>query len=230
MKESQKINEILSPLVVEQRRERIERVLHHRTSSLTLVLEDLRNPHNISAAMRSADAFGITDIHLIGDAIELSSGISLGTERWMRMHRHTTAQNALDALRDDGFAIVALQPEEDTRIGNAKKLPITELPFEDRLALVFGNEHKGLSEILANAAMYHAFIPMYGFVESLNVSVACALTLFCSTIAATRPERRSPELTPEEKEQLRANWLQQSVRGAETILRELSLRERDTQK
>ena len=237
MANDKEICALLERFVVPQRLQRLESVLSARTNSLTVVLENVRNPHNISAVLRSADAFGINTIHLLGsqsDAeFEYSSGISLGTERWMQLQHHDGADSAIDSLLLQGYEIVVLQPENDTRCLNQNsvklpvtQLPVTQLPFEKPLALVFGNEHSGVSKQFVERAKYHAFIPMFGFVESFNISVACAITLFCSTISPSTPQRRCQPLADSERENLRAKWLQQSVRGADIILRDVD--DRDT--
>ena len=230
MASDKEISALLERFVVPQRLERLENVLSARTNSLTVVLENVRNPHNISAVLRSADAFGVNTVHLLGtqpdSEFEYSSGISLGTERWMQLQRHENTKSAIELLVQQGYEIVVLQPENDTRCLNqeAQKTCVTQLPFESPLALVFGNEHSGVSSQFVENAKYHAFIPMFGFVESFNISVACAITLFCSTISASNPQRRCKPLTESERESLKAKWLQQSVRGADIILRDVDER------
>lgn len=224
MSDVEKTNKLLERFVVPERLQRLEQVLDARTSSLTIVLEEIRNPHNISAVLRSADAFGLQEVHLVGKNFEYSSGISLGSERWLSLQRHETASSALAALQADGFAPVVLQPEDDIRFSTVEKLPITALPFENKLALVFGNEHKGVSQLFIEQAQYHAFIPMCGFVESLNISVACAISLFAAQLPQCPPQRRTQALGEEQRRALRAQWLQQSVRGADIILRDIDQR------
>ena len=224
-------NDILEEFVVPERRARIEEVLRNRTSALTIVLDHVRNFHNISAVLRSADAFGITRVHLVGPEHEFSSGISLGTERWIQLTKHHAAAEAVAALKSDGFQLVMLQPEGDSRGAGETipSLPITDLPFEQKLALVFGNETNGVSPEFVQAIDLHAFIPMYGFVESLNVSVACAITLFCSTLGRSQDSRRTPPLGEEEKAMLKQAWLTKTVKNADAILREVSRRSEASQ-
>ncbi len=222
---SEKAAEALEQFMYPARLERLEHVLSHRTKALTVVLDGVHNHHNISAVIRSADAFGVRTVHLVGEGFTYSRGITLGTERWVQIERHKTGLEALSALRKDGYRIVVTAPEDDPRRPNVKAVPVFDLPFETPLAIVFGNEKSGVSAELLAAAELHAFIPMVGFVESLNISVACALTLFSSTFSGARIERRVPLLEHTDREELRREWLVKGTRRADAILREIERRE-----
>ena len=211
--------EVLEQFLLPSRLERLNQVAENRTNSLTVVLEEVHNPHNISAVIRSADAFGVNKVHFIGSSLDYSRGISLGTERWIRTIKHKSATDAVKVLKDDGFSLVVMQPElDEAHNGQKKSIPINELPFSEKLALVFGNEHKGVSEELVKAADYSAFIPMYGFVESLNISVACAISLFCSTISDAKNERQTKKLGDTELRELKNEWLKKDLKGSKLIL------------
>jgi tRNA (guanosine-2'-O-)-methyltransferase len=212
----------LDPFMAPERRERLESVLAHRTDHLTIVLDQVQNYHNISAVLRSADAFGITTVHLIGDAFEYSRTISLGAENWIVLKRYKTSVEAAAALKREGYKLVVLRPKKDE--SDTTNLPIFSLPFTEKLALVFGNEKDGVSAELAHEAEIAAHIPMFGFVESLNVSVACAITLFCSSIGHVDGKRGLPELPPALREELKDRWFKKSVRRSEEILREIEKR------
>ena len=215
----------LEQFIFPKRIERLDRVLSQRTSSLTVVLDGVHNHHNISAVIRSADAFGVRAVHLIGDGFSYARGITLGTERWIEIERHKNGAEALEKLRAGGFQIAVTAPEDDERAPHVKTVPVYDLPFEQPLAIVFGNERTGVSPELFAAAQYHAFIPMVGFVESLNISVACALTLFSSTFSNAERKRRVPVLADQEREDLRGEWLIKGTKRADIILREIERRE-----
>lgn len=212
----------LEEFLVPDRRERLESVLNSRASSLTIVLDQVQNYHNISAVIRSADAFGITAVHLIGDSFEYSKAISLGAENWVVLQRHKTPSEAAAILKQAGYKLVVLRPKKDQ--ADIENLPVFNLPFGEKLALVFGNEKDGVSPELETAADIAAHIPMFGFVESLNVSVACAITLFCSSLGKVEGIRNLPSISPDERAELRDRWFKKSVRRSDAILREIEKR------
>ena len=226
-KEQEEGEEYLCRFLTDNRLRRLDEILSLRTSSLTIVLDRVHNYHNISAVMRSAEAFGLAEIHLLGSTFEYSRDISLGTEQWIDLHVHQSAAEALSALKERGYGLVILEPYEKALLRQGiQAFPIYQLPFEEKLALVFGNEHEGVSEEICTAARYSAYIPMFGFVDSLNISVACAVSLFCSTIAPSEGRRRVQALSDPEKELLRRRWLRSRVRRADAILREIERRKR----
>ena len=205
----------LEQFATPERIERLENVLRSRTSSTRVLLENVNNHHNISAVIRSADAFGIQHLHLIGNNLEYSSGITMGSERWVTLHQHQDPLEAVRELKKQNYKIVVLQPEDFEVDGtDYPSIPVFELPFNDRLVLAFGNERNGISPELAKEADLHAFIPMFGFVESLNISVAAAITMFCSTISGTNRKRN-----------LHQEWLRTGIRNSDLILKEIQRRE-----
>ena len=212
-----KVNIELEKLVTDSRISKIETVLDNRTSNLTIVLDNISNLHNISAVIRSVDAFGITDIHLINNDSnslrDLSDGISLGSEKWVNLIQHKDESELISTLKANNMLLVALLPPDK----NNQSIPITQLPFENPLALMFGNEVKGLNDKLIENADISAYIPMYGFVESLNISVACAISLFCSTIATTKPKLRPNRMTKARRLELREEWIRKSIQNVDKI-------------
>lgn len=154
-----------------ERQQRIERMLGQRLQSLTIVAEGLYLRHNVSAIMRSAEAFGIHDVHLITDAAQAHSGAARGAERWVELHRHLDTESCLASLKKEGFRVVVadLQPGA---------LTPEEIPVEGKLALFMGTELGGVSERARQMADDFVRIPMRGLTQSLNVSVAAACLLF----------------------------------------------------
>ncbi len=205
----------LQEFMLPQRLERLESVLEERTRSTVIVLDHVHNFHNISAVIRTADAFGINDIYLVGEDFEYSRGISLGAERWVDLKKYNSAKESSAALIADGYQIVVLQPQNK----EGTNTPVFELPFSEKLALIFGNEHSGVSKEFIEAANYRAFIPMLGFVESLNISVAAAITMFCSTFSDASATRQVQPLAEDDKDEIKKKWLKNSVRHSEAILR-----------
>jgi tRNA (guanosine-2'-O-)-methyltransferase len=208
---------LLAPFVVPERLERFEKVLNERTANLCVVLDEVHNEHNVSAVIRSADAFGLCEVFVTGEHFRHNVGITMGAERWLKIHRIETAEETRKILVERGFQTVILQPA-DYETNGTKSVSVSELPFEEKLALVFGNEKRGVSETFKSSADYFAYIPMYGFVDSFNVSVAAGICLFASTVAKGKPTRRVQTINEQEKEALRSQWLKDDIRGSELIL------------
>lgn len=167
--------ETLEPLTVDERRARLWSVVRGRIGSVTVVMDAPHDPHNAAAVLRSCDALGIPRVHLIPREEDFAVGrtVSKGAERWIEVIRHRTPEAALDALHADGYVTVATHPE-----GNLAPEDLATLP---RVALILGNEHDGLRDALHEGARNSVRIPMRGFVESFNVSVAAAVLLYAAT-------------------------------------------------
>ncbi len=199
---------ILSPMVTEARLARMNAVIAQRSASLVVVLEELTDPHNGSAIMRSADAFGVQEVHVIPSehGFLAAHRVAKGTHRWLDIVRHDDARACVDALHGRGFEVLVAAMDGE--------LTPRDLAERDRVAVVLGNEHAGASEAMRGAADGSFAIPMYGFVESLNVSVAAAVTL---SIAS---EGHRGNLDDERREALLARYLMTSVKDAARVVRE----------
>jgi tRNA (guanosine-2'-O-)-methyltransferase len=206
------IIERLEPLVLERRRQRFLEVIGARVGNVTLLLDDLADPHNRAAIVRSCDAFGIQELHAVQAADEflVHHLVAAGTERWVDVCRHLTPGAAAEHLLERGFELVETHPKGE--------LVPEDLASVPRLALVMGNEHRGIHPVLSSAARRRVRIPMRGFVESLNVSVCAAVLL----AAATRG--RAGDLPPEARQHLYARSLFLSVPRAERVLDALATR------
>lgn len=201
-----RIIEKLEPLVLERRRACFERVIEARIGSVTLLLDELSDPHNRAAIVRSCDAFGVQELHSVQPASDFSvhHGVAAGTERWVDVHAHATARAAVEHLEERGFELVQTHPKGELEPDDLGTIP--------RLALILGNEHRGIDPVFASAARRSVRIPMRGFVESLNVSVSAAVLL----AAATRG--RSGDLAAKSKQHLYARALFNSVPRAREVL------------
>lgn len=210
--QARRIVEALSPYVSEARQARIRQVLNHRSRSVTLVLEDVVNDHNGAAVLRTADAMGLMEVHVVPNeaGFKASRKVAQGSQKWLDAVRHRSLGSCYDALRTRGFEIWASAVHGDA-------VPLPEVPSDRPVAFVFGNEHDGVSEYgLENAdRLFH--VPMFGFVESLNVSVAAALTLAHATDRRRQLGTWAP-LTPEERIEFEARWFTRSVRAAAPLL------------
>lgn len=198
----------LEPLLTAERRARIDAVIGARSTAVTAVLDGLVDPHNVSAVLRSADAFGVQHVHVIQgtDPFLATTRIAQGADRWVDVIRHATSAACVRELRARGHRIFVASMEG--------AVAPEALAHEPRVAIVFGNEHSGVSQELRDLADGTYAIPMCGFVQSLNVSVAAAITLFSAM------RGRPGDLDPEAALSLRARYVWKSVPQAEAILDE----------
>jgi len=209
--------ERLSGVLTDARKERIEKVIRGRTYNVAAVSEHLYDVGNMSAVMRSAECFGFMPFHIIerpGASYKMSDRISRGTEKWLDIHIHRGPNGTVDcfsSLRRDGFKIYATDLNATTTID--------EIDFTQNVAIVFGNEKDGISAEARANADGRILIPMYGFAQSLNISVAAAL-LF-SHVHRRRSEVRgaSGDLTPREREVLTAHYYLRTLDAAENYFK-----------
>ncbi len=205
----------LSGFVSAPRRRRIEQVLAERTRWIALVLEDIYQPHNSSAVLRSCECFGVQDVHIIENSNEYnpSPQVDMGSSGWLTLHRYDegidNTELAIAVLRERGYKLVATTPHRDDCL-------LEDLAVDQPLALLFGTEDTGLSERALAASDAFVRIPMYGFTESLNISVSAALMLRELT-RKMRVENRAWQLSGNEEAELRLQWYRGSIRGVELI-------------
>jgi tRNA (guanosine-2'-O-)-methyltransferase len=158
-----------------ERTDRLNDVLNKRQPDLTVVLENVFDPHNISAVMRTCDAVGIQDIYILNNRIpphrKWSEKSSSSAAKWLSIHQYTNAQECFSALRKKYKKIYTTHLSKDAA-------PLYELNLTESVALVFGNEHSGISEEIIAMADGNFIIPQVGIIKSLNISVACAVTLY----------------------------------------------------
>lgn len=210
----------LAEFMMDSRRERIEEVLAQRTRYLTVVLEDIYHAPNASAVIRSCECFGIQDLHVIENTkrYKPNADVVRGSAKWIDIHRYRkedeNTTECLSKLKNDGFKIVA------TTLHKENSITPNALPIDDPLALCFGTEELGVSDTVYELADYKLKIPMYGFTESFNISVAAALCL--NTLSTRLRNSQIPwQLSEEEKNELRFNWYRKSVKNAEKLLEKL---------
>lgn len=189
----------LEPLALDERRAKLWQVVKSRIGAVTVLMDAPHDPHNAAAVLRSCDGLGIPRVHLVPREEDFAVGrtVSKGAERWIEVVRHPTPERALSALHAEGYTTVATHPE-----GNLEPEDLARLP---RVAIILGNEHDGLRDALHEGAKNSVRIPMTGFVESFNVSVAAAVLLY----AATRG--RAPDLSEAERQRYYARALVRSV-------------------
>ena len=158
----------------QERCARIREVLEKRQPDLTLVMDNIHDPHNVSAILRSCDAFGVYKVHLYytTEAFPTIGGKSSASSRkWVYREKHTDPGETVETLHSQGLRIVG------TGFGS-RAIPLTQWDLSQPSAIILGNEHSGLSPELKERIDTELFIPMQGMVQSLNVSVAAAVILY----------------------------------------------------
>lgn len=185
-----------------ERRARIDRAVAQRTRTLTVVMEAFADPQNVNAVLRTCEAFGVQELHVVEGVMkpyDRNRKISQNADKWLDVVRWKDATSCLDSLRGRGFSIYA------THLGPESR-PLSEVSFAGKVALVFGNEHRGVSaEALARADELYA-IPMRGLVQSLNVSVAAAVSLAHAVERRERERGRHGDLDEADAEALRRRF------------------------
>lgn len=206
---------LLSPFMEEERKKRLEEVAEKRTKGVVLVLENLHDPHNLSAILRSAEAFGIQYIYLTGQYPEdINRAISLGSENWITILKEPRLKKVVKHLRNEGYIIAATLP-------SSSGIDPKDYKEKKPVALFLGNEHSGLTEEAVNSADIIFTIPHSGFVKSLNVSVTAAI---CSYSLLKKRFLKNFSLTKEEKNSLLDLWAFKSVPNSQRILKEVKKR------
>ena len=210
----------LQGFVTEERQRRFEEVLDQRTCFLTVVAEDVFQMHNTSAVIRSCDAFGIQKFYAIEDRFgsQLDKNIAMGAEKWVDVERFKKTTECVKHLREQGYLLLATSPEVPKEF-QAKK-PIYDLHdyrLSQRTALLFGTERDGLSTELLTEADEYLRIPMLGFTESFNISVAAALVLHQLSLQMRAGDWPWP-LNAAERKILRWQWTKKSIKDVEAII------------
>ena len=191
-------------MVLDRRKNKIFSVLERRQPDLTVVMEDIHDPHNVSAMFRSSDAVGIFSVNLIYTSQKfpkIGSKSSSSANKWVGRRRFPSVAECYGQLRQEGFQILATKLDE-----NAKQL--YEFDLTKPTAFVFGNEHAGVSDDAAQLADATVYIPMMGMIQSLNVSVACAVTIYeALRQRSTKGMYDASRFPKEELERLKEEWL-----------------------
>lgn len=214
----QKEIEILKEFMTENRYERFENVLQNRTRYATVVLEDIYQPHNASAVLRSCELFGVQDVHIIENLNEYSVNpdVAVGASKWLNLYKYNKLENntldAINTLKKDGYRIVATTPH--TNDVELKQFDVTKGKF----ALVFGSEMPGITDVVLDNADEFLRIDMYGFTESFNISVSVAIILH-ELIERMHKSDVIWKLSEAEKNAIILRWLKSTVKDADNILK-----------
>ncbi len=202
----------LETFLSDQRKNRFLEVLKERTNYLTVVVEDVFQMHNTSAVIRSCDVFGIQTAHLVEGRFgkRLDKNIAMGAQQWVDIHRYNSISACMNALKKQGYQLIATTPNNDSCL-------LDDFKLDQKTALFFGTEKEGLSaEVLANVDG-SLKIPMVGFSESLNISVSAAI-LLQKLSAQLRSLDVNWQLSPREQLEKRLDWSKKSIKSIEDIL------------
>ena len=210
-----KLTTYLEGFVTEKRKNTFKNILLNRTRHFTVVLEDIFQQHNSSAVIRSCDVFGIQDIHIIENKYhsKVSRHVAKGSQKWLNLNNYKEDKNntkdCLTRLKNEGYQIIATSPHNNT-------CTLHDLDISKKSAFIFGVEKSGVSEeVLINSDKILT-IPMVGFTESLNISVAAAIILENLT-NKLRNSNYPWRLSEKEQEIIYANWLEKSIKNVDEI-------------
>lgn len=215
----QELYNYLSSYITERRKALIETKVEDRTKYITVALEDIYQSHNASAVMRTCDCFGIQEFHFIENEHEylVNADIALGASSWVNLINHNEKENntieTIKKLKADGYRIVATVPTKD-----AVNLEDFDLQ-KGKIALFFGTELKGLSDLMIENADEFLKIPMVGFTESLNISVSAGVILHHLTYKL-RNSQINWRLSEEEKLEIKTNWVRNTLKTPDMIEKE----------
>ena len=208
--------QFLEKFITDSRKTIISDILKKRTRYLTVALEDIYQPHNASAVLRSCDCFGLQDVHIIENRnkYEVNSQVERGASKWLNLIKHNNSENntmeAINSLRKKGYRIIATTP-------HGYGTPIDEFDVsKGQAAIFFGTEMKGLSKLVFDNADELIRIPMYGFTESFNLSVSAGIILHHLSLRLKESDIEW-QLSAEEKLEIRLKWIRNSIKKYELL-------------
>lgn len=209
----------LSQFISDHKKEFVDRVLNERTRYITIVLENIYQSQNASATLRTSECMGLQTVHIVENTAKYHLNIRVlkGADKWLDLHRYRTkgvnnTETCFTKLKSEGYKIFVADPAEDG-------VSIEELDVDQKMALVFGNELRGVSDYAIENADAKIRIPMYGFTESLNISVSVAICLN-TIMKKLRASDIDFRLTEDEKQFVRLEWFKKIVRRSDLLERE----------
>ena len=208
--------------ISENKKGLFEKIALDRTRHITIALENLFQPHNAAAVVRSCDCFGIQDIHVIenDNLYEPNKEIDMGSSKWINMHKYNEKENntvdCINSLKAKGYQIIATTPHTNDS-------SIEELDLNKPTALLFGTEATGLTQTALDHSDGFVRLPMYGFTESYNISVSVAIALF-SVTQNMRKQEANWQLPEDEQVLLKLEWAKKVVKKSDLVERILNER------
>lgn len=203
----------LETYLTEERKRRFLEVLQQRTRHITVAVEDVYQLHNTSAILRSCDAFGVQDLHVVESRFgkRLDKNIAMGAEQWVDVYRYKNVADCISKLREDGYQIIATTPHNDSTL-------LPDFSPLEKSAIFFGTERKGLSNEVMEQVDGFLKIPMVGFSESLNVSVSAAI-IIQQLAQKVRNSQVEWQLSDIEMLEKRLDWTKKSIKNVDGIIK-----------
>jgi tRNA (guanosine-2'-O-)-methyltransferase len=211
----QPLIDYLTTFLTDNRKQKFDSLIQHRTKHITVVLEDIYQPHNAAAVLRSCDCFGIQDVHVIENKnkFEANPDVELGSAKWVTVKKYNQQPEntaaCIASLKSKGYTIAVTSPHKND-------CTIEELNITTKTALFFGTEMRGATPVAFEQADAFVKIPMVGFTESLNISVSAAVTLY-TLITRLKKTNIGWHLSNEEEREVRLQWLRNSIPKSELI-------------
>jgi len=205
----------IAPMLSDRRKDLFDVILAQRTRHFTVILEDLYQKHNTSAIVRSCDIFGVQDVHIIENKYKsyMSNQVGKGSQKWLDFHRYRekqiNTQDCIDAIKNQGYQLIVTSPHNDSCL-------LQNFDITKKSAFVFGVEKAGVSETMFEQADGFLKIPMVGFTESLNVSVAAAITLQ-SVTERLRNSDMQWQLSKDDIFYKKLEWMEKTIKSIEKV-------------
>ncbi len=205
----------IAPMLSDRRKALFDTILKQRTRHFTVILEDLYQKHNTSAIVRSCDIFGVQDVHIIENKYDsyMSNQVGKGSQKWIDFHHYKekqlNTQDCIDGIKSKGYQLIATTPHNDSCL-------VQDFDITKKSAFVFGVEKDGVSETMMNQADGFLKIPMVGFTESLNVSVAAAITLQSVTDKLRRSDIEW-QLSEEDQFFKKIEWMEKTIKSIKKV-------------
>lgn len=212
-----KLLDHLFSFITLERKDLFNKIAENRTNYITVALEDIFQPQNASAVLRTCDCFGIQNVHIIENRnkFQVDTEVALGSSKWLTLNKYNALENnslaAIKSLKEKGYRIVATSPHS-----NDVDLPDFDIE-KGKFALVFGSELPGISEIITAEADEFLKIPMFGFTESFNISVSAAIILHHLSDKMRRSIGLKWQLTEAEKVELKIQWIRNTIKKSNLI-------------
>lgn len=202
----------LQSFLTERRMALFKEVLNKRTRHFTVVTEDVYQLHNTSAVMRTCDVFGIQDLYVVEELAgkRIDKEIAMGAQKWVSLQRRSSIQECIAEVKEKGYRVIATTPHHDAH--NLHDFDVTQ-----KAAFFFGKESDGLSDIVMEAADGYLKIPMYGFTESLNISVSAAIILQ-QVVTKLKQTEIGWQLSEEEKLEIEFKWMKRTIKSHKKII------------